>query len=118
MASQSSKIKESDIQSAICEYLEMKRRCFFRLNNIPAVYSTGGKMRFRKLPKFTPRGLPDFVVIVAGTFYGLEVKRPKTEDSPKTYQSKDQKSFQSQVEAHGGKYVVVRSIEDVIALGL
>lgn len=112
MASQLSKIKESDIQSAICEYLEAKRHCFFRLNNIPAVYSVGGQMRFRKLPKFTPRGLPDIVVILDGEFLGLEVKRPKT------YQSPEQKAFQAHVEAHKGKYAVVRSIDDVIALGL
>lgn len=106
---------EGSIQNSICEYLEMKRRCFFRLNNIPAFNrEDGGGFRMRKLPKFTPKGLPDIIVVAGGAFIALEVKK----SNPKTYQSKDQKIFEADVKKHGGRYHVVRSIEDVQELGL
>jgi hypothetical protein len=109
------KQKETDIQNAICEYLEIKGRCFFRLNNIPAFNKgAGGKITMRRLPKYTPKGLPDIIVVVGGLFYALEVKK----SDPKTYQSKEQKEFELSVKKHGGKYFVVRSIEDVQAIGL
>lgn len=109
------KDSEGDIQNAICEYLELRGRCFFRLNNIPA-FNRGeaGKIIMRKLPKYTPKGLPDIIVVVGGLFYALEVKK----GNPKTYQSKDQKIFEALVKKHGGKYFVVRSIEDVQEIGL
>ena len=112
-------MKESDVQNSICEYLETRRRCFFRLNNIPAFNkNAGGGITMRRLPKYTPKGLPDIVVVAGGLFYALEVKKPDSVDSKKTYQSKDQKEFQALVEKHGGKYFVVRSIDDVQAIGL
>lgn len=104
---------ESDIQNSICEYLELRGRCFFRLNNIPAFNRhANGSITMRRLPKYTPKGLPDIVVVQGGMFVALEVKRPKT------YQSKEQKEFQAWVEKHSGKYFVVRSIEDVQKIGL
>jgi hypothetical protein len=109
------KESEGDIQTSICEYLELRQRCFFRVNNIPAFNRhEGGGFTMRKLPKFTPRGLPDIIVVKGGLFYALEVKK----SNPKTYQSKDQKEFEAEVKKHGGQYHVVRSIEDVQAIGL
>lgn len=113
MATQLPKASESQIQSAICDYLETRRRFFFRLNNIPAFNrSDGGGFTMRKLPKHTPRGLPDIVVVVGGIFYALEVKSAIGKQSP------DQKLIQADIEKHGGKYFVVRSIDDVEAIGL
>lgn len=113
----SRKPNESVVLAAVGEYLELKRRCFWRSNNIPAFNRTaGGGFVMRSLPKFTPRGLPDFFVVAAGQIYGLEVKKPK--ELGKTYQSKEQKEFQAFFEKHGGRYFVVRSIEDVQATGL
>jgi hypothetical protein len=109
------KESEGDIQNSICEYLETRGRGFFRLNNIPAFSKNpNGSIRMRALPKYTPRGLPDIIVIAGGTFIGLEVKR----SNPKTYQSPDQKLFEALVKKHNGKYFVVRSISDVQAIGL
>jgi hypothetical protein len=104
--------KESDVQNAICEYLELKRRCFFRLNNIPAFNREGGGIVMRRLPKFTPKGLPDIIVIAGGLFFGLEVK------TKIGTQSKEQKEFERWVKEHGGRYHVVRSIDEVKAIGL
>ena len=112
-------MKESDIQNTICEYLALRQRCFFRLNNIPA-FNRGfdGKITMRRLPKYTPRGLPDIVVVVGGLFYALEVKKPANQGSKKTYLSQDQKAFQALVEKHGGKYFVVRDVDEVQKIGL
>lgn len=113
MATTLSKSSESEIQTSICEYLDMKRRFFFRLNNIPAFNrQEGGGFTMRRLPKFTPRGLPDIIVVAGGAFVALEVKSATGKQSP------DQKIIQSDIERHGGKYFVVRSIDDVIKIGL
>ena len=107
------KEKESEIQSAICEYLALRKRCFWRSSNVPAFNrNPGGGITMRRLPKYTPRGIPDIIVIAGGLFWGLEVKTKIGRQSP------EQKEFQANVEAHGGRYAVVRSTDDVIALGL
>lgn len=107
------KEKESDIQNSICEYLEIRGRCFFRVNNIPAFNRTeGGGFTMRRLPKYTPKGLPDIIVVAGGLFFALEVKTKVGRQSP------EQKEFEALVKKHGGKYFVVRSIEDVQAIGL
>lgn len=107
----SRKSNEGQVQNAILEYLEAKRHCFFRLNNIPAFNRNGGGFVMRKLPKHTPKGLPDIIVVRHGYFIALEVK-------DKGSQSKEQKEFQERVEKAGGRYHVVRSIDDVQAVGL
>lgn len=107
------KESEGDIQNSICEYLSIRGRCFFRVNNIPAFNrQEGGGFTMRRLPKYTPRGLPDIIVVAGGLFFALEVKSKVGRQSP------EQKEFEAQVKKHGGKYFVVRSIEDVQAIGL
>lgn len=100
---------ESGIQRAICDYLALRKHFFWRTNNIPAPLPGGG---FRALPKYTPRGLPDIIVIKDGFFVGLEVKKRGS------YQSKEQKDFEAMVKEAGGEYYVVRSIADVQEIGL
>jgi hypothetical protein len=46
--------------------------------------------------------------VVNGQYVGIEVKAPKGK------QSEHQQEFQKQLEAAGGKYVLVYSLEDVI----
>ena len=100
---------ESSIQSAICDYLALRKHMFWRCNNVPAPLPGGG---FRALPKHTPRGLPDIIVIRDGWFIALEVKKKGG------YQSKEQKEFEKSVLDAGGEYHVVRSIDDVREVGL
>lgn len=103
---------EGAVQNAICEYLEYKKRMFFRLNNIPAFNrGANGRVTMRRLPKYTPKGLPDIVVIDLGRFIGLEVK-------DKGKQSESQIEMEKKIKDAGGDYYVVRSIEDVQAIGL
>lgn len=100
--------KESDIVRAICDYLALKKHFFWRQNTIP-VFSEG---KYRAMPKYSMKGVPDIIVIHEGYFIGLEVKRAKTKQSP------DQKEFERGCKEAGGEYWIVRSIDDCKELGL
>lgn len=106
------KERESDIVRAICDYLEYRRVFFWRQNTAPTVNKSKDGWSFRRMPKHALKGVPDIIVIKAGQFIGLEVKRDKGR------LSLDQVAFRLRLEAAGGKYFVVRSIDDVQALGL
>lgn len=104
---------ESDIQSGIIDYLQLRKHFMVRLNNIPPVQKFGdGSMRFRKMPKGSMKGLPDIMIIDDGGFATfLEVKKKGGVQSP------EQKIFQKKCEEKGAEYRVVRSIEEVKELG-
>jgi hypothetical protein len=102
------KTLEKDIQRDVCEWLDRMGFYFWRSNNIPVFgKNNGGKMTFRALPKYTPRGLPDIMVILHGKFIGVEIKQPSTK------LSEHQVAFQSFIEKAGARYYVVRSVEDI-----
>lgn len=101
---------ESEIQSAICDYLAYRKHFFYRTNNTP-IYDTNRKV-FRAMPKHTPKGISDIFVLYGARPYFLEVKRPGS------YQTPEQREFQKRAEFAGAIYAVVRSIEDVQQLGL
>lgn len=104
------KILEKDIQRVICDYLSAKNIFFWRSNNVP-VFSQG---RFRAMPKYSPKGLPDILCVHSGKFIGIEVKRPKGYTNPK--QVVDQKNFKENLESNGGFYYTVFSLEDVLSI--
>lgn len=83
---------------------------FWRQNTTPVFNKDSD--RYQAMPKYSMRGVPDIIVIKNKEFIGLEVKRPGEK------QSKHQVEFQSKCEAVGGKYYVVESLDDVIAIGL
>jgi hypothetical protein len=99
---------EKDIQRQICEWLQLKKYFFWRANNIP-VYgkNNAGNKTFRSLPKFTPRGLPDIMLINKGIFVAIEVKRPGMKLRP------EQADFGLKCVENNARYYVVSSIEDV-----
>jgi hypothetical protein len=103
-------MKESQVQAAICDYLALKRYLFSRTNNAPIYDRTRGA--FRALPKYTRRGWPDICVIKNGQFIGIEVKTEKGRLSP------EQTALGKEVEENGGKYIVARTLDDVIRAGL
>ena len=103
-------VKETEIQNAICEYLAVKRHFFWRSNNT-GVYDPTRKI-FRAMPKYAKHGVPDIIVIRDGFFIGLEVKTPKGR------LSEHQKTFHKECKEVGGEIYTVRSIDDVINLGL
>jgi hypothetical protein len=67
-----------------------------------------------KSGKHSKKGVPDIILIKKGSgqFIGLEVKREDGKLSP------EQREFERDSKAHGAEYHVVRSIDDVQALGL
>jgi hypothetical protein len=99
---------EKDIQRVICEWLQLKKYFFWRSNNIP-VYgkNNAGAMTFRSLPKFTPRGLPDIMLINKGKFIAIEIKRPGAKLRP------EQASFGLNCIGHGGFFIAVHSLDEL-----
>jgi hypothetical protein len=57
-------VKETVIQAAICEYLAARRVFFWRQNNMPRFDK--GRGIFYKLPKYTPRRVPDIIAVRDG----------------------------------------------------
>ncbi len=102
------KVLERDIQKGICDWLRQREVFFWRSNNIP-VFSTSndGVRRFRSLPKDTPRGLPDIMIVHEGKFIALEVKRPGAKLRP------EQAEFGIKLCTHGGQYYKVQSLDEV-----
>lgn len=94
--------KEKDIQRACLDWLAAKRYFFYR-QNTGAVKTPEGRF-FR----FGANGSPDIVVVRKGQYVGIEVKGPKGK------QSEAQVAFQKDLEAAGGKYLLVHSIEELI----
>ena len=102
--------KETNIQNAICEYLERRRHFFWRQNTGAVLNHKTGV--FRAMPKYSMNGIPDIIVIKDGYFVGLEVKQPKAK------QQESQLEFEKKCKDAGGEYHVVRSIDDVKNIGL
>lgn len=101
-------ILEKDIQREICDWLYSKGYFFWRSNNIPVFgRSNDGVKRFRALPKYTPRGLPDIIIIKQGRFIALEVKRPGMKLRP------EQAEFGTKLTLNGGFYHMVTSLGEV-----
>lgn len=97
-------MKETEIQSAICDYLAQRNYFYWRQNNT-------GKMpggRYASVKK----GIPDIIVIKAGRFIGIEVKTDEGRLSP------DQVEFGRECVRNGGEYVVARSIDDIQRAGI
>lgn len=85
------------------EYLSAKRIFHYR-NNTGAVRTEKSFFRFG-----TP-GSPDIIAVIDGKYIGIECK------ASDGTQSQEQKIFQNRLEAAGGKYAVVRTLEDLMAV--
>jgi hypothetical protein len=106
-------VKETDVHSAIGDYLALRKVFFHRQNHIAVRFiDSAGSRQFRRLPKHTPSGIPDILAIKDGRAIFLEVKAEKGK------QSDAQKEFERNAVTAGAQYAIVRSIEDVQAIGL
>lgn len=100
---------ESAIQRQICDWLFESSYFFWRSNNIPVFgISNDGQRRFRSLPKYTPRGLPDIFVLVQGRIVALEVKRQGAK------LRHEQEAFKVHFLENGGEYYVVHNVPEVV----
>lgn len=106
------RVLESQIQKEICEFLEFQGFFFWRSNNVPVfAMSNDGVRRFRSLPKHTPRGLPDIMVVTkTGKFIGVEVKRPGSKLRP------EQAEFGAKLVMNNAEFYVVHSVAELAAL--
>lgn len=103
------KLLEKDIQRTIIEYLGYKKVFHYR-NNSRAI----------KLPRrggeglyfFGTPGSPDVVAVIKGQYVGIEVKTDKGHQSP------IQEQFQERLEKAGGRYILARSVDDIIKAGI
>jgi len=113
-------MKESEIQRQILDYLEARGILAYRMNTGAMAAEYNGKQRFMRFGvagmadilafRVRERGVDDrgawcLFTEIMPTW--IEVKTTKGK------QSKKQKSFQAQVEQHGHRYVLARSVEDV-----
>jgi len=98
-------MKESNIQSAIINYLQYQEN----LGSLWFVRSASGAVNTDtgRCFKTGKKGCPDILLCKDGVFIGLEVKTDKGR------QSDAQVEAQKRIETCGGKYYVVRSIDDV-----
>lgn len=103
------KSDEGAVQLAICEYLELKRHMFWRQNTVGVWDAT--RKQHRKQRKYSRNGVADIILLKNGKSYFLEVK-------DKSPQSKTQKEFEVDVKKAGCEYHIVRSVDDIIKLGL
>jgi hypothetical protein len=101
-------LKESDIQKAIVQYLELMGVYFFSINNEMAGW---GKNAMHRTMHFKAMGLragaSDLVLVLNKKVVFLEIKTPKGR------LSENQKTFKTAVEDLGHLYKVARSVQDV-----
>jgi hypothetical protein len=98
------KLKESDVQKAIMDYLDSRGILNWRVNLGGVPHTVGGKIIYRKNPM---KGFPDISALYCGLFVGIEVKA-------KTKQSQEQLDWQNKFESNGAIYIVAKSVDDVI----
>jgi hypothetical protein len=108
---------EGEIQLAICKYLREQGYFFWRSNNTPTYdpKMNNGLGGYRSQGEFSQPGLSDICLVHGdnyGQFVALEVKAPKGR------QSTDQKLFERRCGLSNARYHVVKSVDDVKALGL
>jgi len=101
---------EHEIQKAIAQYLDVRGLCWWAVPN-------GGNRNVITAKKLKSEGVksgvPDITLIHDGMYYGLEVKKPKTNTRAGVL-SVTQKAMIQNIESAGGEVGVVYSVQDVI----
>ena len=98
-------MKEKDLLKLISDYLIAKKYLFYRQNSGAFVNKQGSFYKFASIS-----GLPDLVVILPpnGQYVAVELKAGKNK------LSNNQIFFGEKLVEAGGKYIVARSLEDLI----
>jgi hypothetical protein len=95
-------LKESDVQRQILDYLALKGIFHYRNNSGAFKRDDGHFYRFGAL------GSPDIICVINGQYVGIEVKAPKGKLRA------SQVELQKNLEAAGGRYILARSLDDVV----
>jgi len=99
---------ENKVQSAVLRRLKKAGIFCWRQNNL-AIFDP--KMNGYRAHNGL-KGVPDILAIINGKFTGFEIKTPKGR------QSADQKLFENRCKRNGGDYYLIRSVDDLDAIGL
>ena len=102
------KILEKDLQKIVIEYLNLRKDIYFIRNNSVAskILRPNGSIGWLNNKK---AGSPDLILCFKGQWIGLELKG-------NSKQSDLQKQAQQDIERCGGRYYIVRQLEDVIKI--
>ena len=99
------KMKETDIQHTLLEYLGYQKDIyFFRAGTGAIKTESGGYFKTGK------KGCPDIIICLKGKFIGIEVKNEKGK------QSEYQKQAEDEIKQAGGEYYIVRRLEELIVV--
>lgn len=98
------RVAESDIQSAILRYLQLKHIFHYRNNTGAFRTERGGFYRFGEV------GSPDIICVVKGRYIGIECK------SSTGKLNENQEDFKERLEDAGGLYITARSLDDVVKI--
>lgn len=98
-------MKESQIQRQVLDWLAAKGILAFRMNTGAMAGEYKGKSTFMR---FGTVGMADILAFHKSEPIWLEIKNSTGK------QSEFQKSFQKQVELYGHRYILARSLDDVI----
>lgn len=104
---------EKEIETGILDYLATISNGFFWKNHNGAIYDPTRKVFRKNTNKHVYKGVPDILGVIDGRMIGIEVKKPKSDDSRKTYPTTEQLEFIAKIEACGGYGLIARSIADV-----
>ena len=96
------KSTEKDTQKLILDYLIAKRIFHYRNNSGAFKREDGHFYRFGAL------GSPDIICVLKGQYVGIEVK------DVRGVQSDNQRKFEQELVIAGGKYILAKSLEDVV----
>lgn len=96
---------EAEILAGIMGYLGTRGDVMFWRQNTGGYSPSPGRF-----VRFGAKGGADILAVWRGKFVAIEVKREGKYPSP------DQRRWGEQVEAHGGIYIVARSVPDVASI--
>lgn len=101
-----SKLKETEVQAQILEYLQLKGMFVWRNDSVGVYDAT--KKTYRRKSKFCMNGVADIIGIYKSKFLAIEVKTGYNKPSD------NQKKFLERVNREGGIAFVAYSLDDVI----
>ena len=99
--------RESEIQKICLDYCKLKNVFAKRLNVGGMISHKDGKYIYNP---YTARGMSDLLIVVEGLAIFAEIKRPTGK------QSDNQRLFQAEAERAGARYVIIRSLDDLIEI--
>jgi hypothetical protein len=104
-------MKESELVSFCLGYLKTRPVLYWRNNTgaFAGAYTRKGDGKtVNRFLRFGAPGSPDIFVLMKGRFIGIECKVGTNKQSP------EQKTFQADLEKHGGLYWLVYSPEELV----